>query len=69
MCNFESFVVFKISFIVTMQSPTHVLILHVKGEKRKTEAPVPTRVGKKRRAKGPDAANKLPAGMFVSFIL
>lgn len=32
-----------------------------KGEKKKYEPPVPTRVGKKRkRVKGPDAANKLP---------
>ena len=31
-------------------------------EKKKYEAPVPTRVGKKKkRSKGPDAANKLPA--------
>jgi 26S proteasome regulatory subunit T2 len=31
-------------------------------EKKKYEAPVPTRVGKKKkRARGPDAANKLPA--------
>lgn len=40
------------------------LSLHIilfKEKKRKIEAPVPTRVGKKRRAKGPDAANKLPA--------
>merc|ERR1711963_1383801 len=33
-----------------------------KGEKKKYEPPVPTRVGKKRkRAKGPDTASKLPA--------
>merc|ERR1711962_1966047 len=33
-----------------------------KGEKKKYEPPVPTRVGKKKkRAKGPDSANKLPA--------
>merc|ERR1711923_325406 len=33
-----------------------------KGEKKKYEPPVPTRVGKKRkRVKGPDTASKLPA--------
>jgi 26S proteasome regulatory subunit T2 len=37
----------------------HIILF--KEKKRKIEAPVPTRVGKKRRAKGPDAANKLPA--------
>ena len=32
-------------------------------EKRKYEPPVPTRVGKrKKKSKGPDAANKLPTG-------
>jgi len=29
-------------------------------EKKKYEAPIPTRVGKKKRVKGPDTANKLP---------
>ena len=29
-------------------------------EKKKYEAPIPTRVGKKKRVKGPDMANKLP---------
>lgn len=29
-------------------------------EKKKFEAPIPTRVGKKKRAKGPDTVNKLP---------
>lgn len=29
-------------------------------EKKKYEAPIPTRVGKKKRIKGPDTANKLP---------
>ena len=33
-----------------------------KGEKKKYEPPVPTRVGKRRkRTKGPDTASKLPA--------
>ena len=33
-------------------------------KKRKYEPPVPTRVGKKKKKiKGPDAANKLPQGM------
>ncbi|XP_071957687.1 26S proteasome regulatory subunit 4 [Antedon mediterranea] len=31
-----------------------------KDKKKKYEPPVPTRVGKKRKVKGPDAANKLP---------
>lgn len=31
-----------------------------KDKKKKHEPPIPTRVGKKRRTKGPDAANKLP---------
>ena len=42
----------------------HIILF--KEKKRKIEAPVPTRVGKKRRAKGPDAANKLPAGLCPS---
>lgn len=34
-----------------------------KDKKKKYEPPVPTRVGKKKRKmKGPDAANKLPLG-------
>ena len=34
-----------------------------KDKKKKYEPPVPTRVGKKKkRSKGPDSANKLPAG-------
>ena len=34
-----------------------------KDKKKKYEPPIPTRVGKKRKkVKGPDAANKLPQG-------
>lgn len=36
-----------------------------KDKKKKYEPPIPTRVGKKRkRAKGPDTATKLPISMF-----
>ena len=36
---------------------------HKQDKKKKYEPPVPTRVGKKKkRLKGPDAANKLPLG-------
>jgi 26S proteasome regulatory subunit T2 len=31
-------------------------------DKKKYEPPIPTRVGKKKRTKGPDAAMKLPQG-------
>ena len=35
----------------------------VQDKKKKYEPPIPTRVGKKqKKAKGPDAANKLPQG-------
>ena len=35
-------------------------------EKKKYERPLPTRVGKrKKKSKGPDAANKLPSGIYV----
>lgn len=34
-----------------------------KKEKKKYEAPIPSRIGKKKKgSKGPDAASKLPAG-------
>ena len=37
-----------------------------KDKKKKYEPPVPTRVGKKKkRMKGPDAANKLPQGKHI----
>lgn len=39
-----------------------------KDKKKKYEPPVPTRVGKKKRKmKGPDAANKLPLGEYYYF--
>lgn len=35
-------------------------------KKKKYEPPIPTRVGKKKKKlKGPEAANKLPQGLFV----
>ena len=38
-----------------------------KSEKRKYEAPIPTRLGKRKKGgKGPDAASKLPTGIFFS---
>lgn len=41
-----------------------------KDKKKKYEPPIPTRVGKKKRkAKGPDAATKLPQGKFGSLYL
>jgi hypothetical protein len=39
-----------------------------KDKRKKYEPPVPTRVGKKqKKLKGPEAANKLPQGMYDSF--
>ena len=39
-----------------------------KDKKRKYEPPVPTRVGKrKKKSKGPEAANKLPQGLSTNF--
>lgn len=40
-----------------------------KKEKKKYEAPIPSRIGKKKKgSKGPDAASKLPAGKFQSSV-
>ena len=33
-------------------------------KKRKFEPPIPTRVGKKKKIRGPEAANKLPQGKY-----
>lgn len=45
------------------------LILIIQEKKRKHEPPVPTRIGKRKKgSKGPDAANKLPAGNLNHFI-
>lgn len=40
-------------------------LIFLKEKKRKYEAPIPTRIGKrKKKGKGPDAATKLPTGKF-----
>ena len=43
-------------------SVTCVCVCCVQEKKKKYEPPLPTRVGKKRRLRGPEAANKLPPG-------
>ena len=49
---------------------TQIVISCSKETKRKYEAPIPTRVGKKKKLRGPEAANKLPLGNFsVVFII
>jgi 26S proteasome regulatory subunit T2 len=45
-----------------------ICLIHLKDKRKKYEPPVPTRVGKKqKKLKGPEAANKLPQGMYNSF--
>ena len=43
-----------------------IFSVFVKDKKKKYEPPIPTRVGKKaKKNRGPDAANKLPVGMYT----
>ena len=41
----------------------HVYNIFLQEKKRKIEPPVPTRVGKKKKLRGPETTNKLPLGM------
>lgn len=44
--------------------------LFIQEKKRKYEAPIPTRIGKRKKGgKGPDAATKLPTGTAAALIL
>ena len=41
------------------------VFLFVQEKKRKYEPPIPMRVGKKKRSRGPETANKLPQGKCI----
>jgi len=54
---------FELSLSVVLLNNLMVVLPFKQDKKKKYEPPVPTRVGKKKkRLKGPDAANKLPLG-------
>lgn len=40
-----------------------MVVFVMQEKKRKYEPPIPSRVGKRKRVRGPEAANKLPQGM------
>lgn len=62
-----TFRVLRCRYIITLPCNYSLLLLFSQDKKKKYEPPVPTRVGKKKKkSKGPDAANKLPQGISIS---